>query len=391
MTLDRSQTLLNAVPEPMVVIARNGQIEAVNIAWSRPSGPGALGGEGFNVGSNFIDLCAQTLPAEHAEPVIAALRDVCDGGVARVTRMYVADAGDTQRSLELVISALPDGSGALVQQFDVSERERTATTKRQVEERLQLVLELLPEGYWDWNLENDHVYYSDRWVQSLGYEVGELAPHVKAWADLLHPDDVARVLDACYGYLEGRYPTYHCETRLKRKDGSYRWNLDRGRIVARDADGKPTRIIGMEIDITERRLAEMQLEEQSKRLMDLSTPLIPISDRVVVMPLIGNVDAQRAEQVLSSLLHGLSQNRAQVAILDITGVSLIDSHVAAVLVNAARAVQLLGAQVVLTGIRPEVATILVGLDINLGNIVTRGTLQAGIAFATGEERRGRAT
>lgn len=391
MSLDRSQTLLNAIPEPVAVIAPNGNIEAVNTAWARSPAPGALGGDAFNVGTNLLEMCTQTLAAEHAEAVAAALREVCDGRSASLTRIYAAGAGDEQRSLELVVSALGDGSGALVQQSDVTERERTAATKRAVEERLRFVLELLPEGYWDWNLENDHVYYSDRWVQSLGYEVGELAPHVKAWADLLHPDDVARVLDACYGYIEGRYPTYHCETRLKRKDGSYRWNLDRGRIVTRDANGKPTRIIGMEIDITERRRAEMQLEEQSKRLMDLSTPLIPISDRVVVMPLIGSVDAQRAEQVLSSLLHGLAQNRAQVAILDITGVSLIDSHVAAVLVNAARAVQLLGAQVVLTGIRPEVATILVGLEINLGNIVTRGTLQSGIAYATGEERRSRPT
>ncbi len=175
------------------------------------------------------------------------------------------------------------------------------------------------------------------------------------------------------------------------KNGTYRWNFDRGRIVARDASGKPLRVIGMEIDITERKEAELVIAEQSRRLMDLSTPLIPISDRVVVMPLIGTVDPERAEQVISTLLHGLSRAGATVAILDITGVGLIDSHVAEVLVNAAKAVELLGAQVVLTGVRPEVATILVGLGVDWGNIVMRGTLQAGIAYATSVERARPAT
>ncbi|PCC72964.1 anti-anti-sigma factor [Nannocystis exedens] len=147
-------------------------------------------------------------------------------------------------------------------------------------------------------------------------------------------------------------------------------------------------MVGMEIDIIERRLAENQLAEQSQRLMDLSTPMIPINDRVVVLPLVGAIDAKRADQMLSTLLCGPAQNRAQVATLDITGVSTIDSHVAAVLVNAARAVQLLGAEVVLTGMRPEVATTLVGLNIDLGNIVTRANLRSGVAYATSQEQRG---
>ncbi|WP_437626515.1 STAS domain-containing protein [Sorangium sp. So ce1151] len=104
--------------------------------------------------------------------------------------------------------------------------------------------------------------------------------------------------------------------------------------------------------------------------------------REVPMP----VDAQRADQVLATLLEGLGRAQASVAILDVTGVSLIDAHVASVLVNAAKAVGLLGAQVVLTGLRPEVARTLVKLDVPWGNIVMRGTLQSGIAYATRAER-----
>ncbi len=103
----------------------------------------------------------------------------------------------------------------------------------------------------------------------------------------------------------------------------------------------------------------------------------------MVMPLIGALDAQRTQQIMETLLHGISTSRAQVAILDITGVAVVDTQVANALLQAARAVRLLGAQVALTGIRPEVAQTLVGLGVDLGGIVTYSTLQSGIAFAIG--------
>jgi anti-anti-sigma regulatory factor len=146
-------------------------------------------------------------------------------------------------------------------------------------------------------------------------------------------------------------------------------------------------------DITERKRAEELLQQaaaqkqtiqtQQAMLAELSTPLIPLGDQVVVMPLIGAVDSTRAQQVLETLLQGIASSAAQVAILDITGVPVVDTQVANGLIHAARAVKLLGAQVVLTGIRPEVAQTLVGLGADLSGIVTRSTLQSGIAYATG--------
>ena len=123
------------------------------------------------------------------------------------------------------------------------------------------------------------------------------------------------------------------------------------------------------------------MRRQEAALRELSTPLIPISDRVVVMPLIGAINSRRAQQVIETLLHGLADSRADRAILDITGVLVVDTQVANALVAAAQAVKLLGATVILTGIRPEVAQTLVGLGIDLRGIVTCGTLQSGIAYA----------
>ncbi|MFN8566762.1 MAG: STAS domain-containing protein [Kouleothrix sp.] len=91
--------------------------------------------------------------------------------------------------------------------------------------------------------------------------------------------------------------------------------------------------------------------------------MIPISDGLVAMPLIGTIDSKRAQQVIEALLSGVSAQRATTVIIDITGVQVIDTQVANALLRAAQAVKLLGAQVLLTGIRPEIAQTLVSPSI----------------------------
>jgi anti-anti-sigma regulatory factor len=157
-----------------------------------------------------------------------------------------------------------------------------------------------------------------------------------------------------------------------------------------DEQGALCGVLGIVIDVSERqraaqeqtRLQEEVIRMQAATLAELSTPLIPLNDQIVVMPLVGGLDTHRVQQVLDTLLSGVQNSRAQVAIIDITGVPVVDTQVANTLLQAAQAVKLLGARVVLTGIRPEVAQTLVGLGVNLGHIVTRGTLQSGISYAT---------
>lgn len=130
-----------------------------------------------------------------------------------------------------------------------------------------------------------------------------------------------------------------------------------------------------------RRLQESALRVQAAALAERSSPLIPITDDILVLPIIGSIDTERGHQVLDTVLAGASQSRARVAIIDITGVRAIDTQAAAVLTGAAQALRLLGVLPVLTGIKAEVAQTLVGLGIELSTIVTRSTLQSGIQYA----------
>ncbi|HEY0171710.1 MAG TPA: PAS domain S-box protein [Pyrinomonadaceae bacterium] len=135
------------------------------------------------------------------------------------------------------------------------------------------------------------------------------------------------------------------------------------------------------------RLREEVIRVQDALLEKLSTPLIPLNERVMLMPLVGEMDAGRARRMLEALLRGLAQTRAPAAIIDITGVPVVDAHVAQTLVRAAQAARLLGTEVVLTGIRAGVARSLVRLGVGLEGIKTRKTLQEGIDCALEHLRR----
>ncbi len=179
------------------------------------------------------------------------------------------------------------------------------------------------------------------------------------------------------GFLTGR-----------RKDGST-FLVQLSMTILRDTNGNPFAVPAIIRDMTSQQCAEAErhnlqqqvIDAQQAALQELSAPLLPISDKAVIMPLIGSIDTRRAQQIMETLLEGVAQHKSEVAILDITGVQVVDTQVANALIQAAQAVKLLGAQVVLTGIGPTMAQTLVSLGTDLSSIVTRGSLQSGMAYA----------
>jgi PAS domain S-box-containing protein len=156
-------------------------------------------------------------------------------------------------------------------------------------------------------------------------------------------------------------------------------------------DDTVVRVITILHDITERKQAETKrgqmqqdiIEAQQRALQELSTPIIPIVDQIVVMPLIGSVDTMRARDITRALLTGISQYRAKVVILDVTGVPIVDSGVANHLNKTIQAARLKGARTIVTGISDAVAETIVDLGINWGEITTLSNLQTGLIAALG--------
>ncbi|HEY1016092.1 MAG TPA: STAS domain-containing protein, partial [Herpetosiphonaceae bacterium] len=130
-------------------------------------------------------------------------------------------------------------------------------------------------------------------------------------------------------------------------------------------------------------LQDRTIQSQSAALAQLSTPLIPISQRVLALPLIGEVDGARAAKVLETILRGAAERRAAAVILDITGVTAVGPELIELLSRAGLAVRLIGAQLILTGLGAGAAQALAEFDAELVGVVTRRDLEAGIAFALG--------
>ncbi|MCX7790627.1 MAG: STAS domain-containing protein [Chloroflexaceae bacterium] len=125
--------------------------------------------------------------------------------------------------------------------------------------------------------------------------------------------------------------------------------------------------------------ASLETQQELNRVIAaLSMPVIPISDRVLVAPIVGNLDTERTQLLLTTVLDEVEAVRARTVVLDITGVAVVDTQVAAALLRVADAVRLMGAETLLVGIRPEVAQTLVHLGVNLGELRTAATLQDGL-------------
>ncbi|PUB14461.1 RsbT co-antagonist protein RsbRA [Paenisporosarcina sp. OV554] len=126
---------------------------------------------------------------------------------------------------------------------------------------------------------------------------------------------------------------------------------------------------------------ERTVQLQKIALQELSASLIPVFDKISVMPLVGTIDTERAKLIMENLLDGVVKHRAEVVLLDITGVPVVDTMVAHHIIQAADAVRLVGAKCMLVGIRPEIAQTIVTLGINLKDFTTTSTLQRGVEQA----------
>jgi anti-anti-sigma factor len=146
---------------------------------------------------------------------------------------------------------------------------------------------------------------------------------------------------------------------------------------------------GFSTDVTEQRQAEVErdrlqqelIQAQQEVIQELSVPIIPVMDQIIVLPLIGDLDGTRAQQLMRTLLAGIGKYRAKVVILDITGVQVVDTSVAAYLDRTVHAARLKGAQTIITGISDEVAETIIGLGIDWSATETLPDLQTGLMAA----------
>lgn len=172
----------------------------------------------------------------------------------------------------------------------------------------------------------------------------------------------------------------HFETVRAKKNGDV---FDVAVTVSpiRDASGTIVGASTSARDITEQKQLRDALAKRAQEILDVSTPVLQVWEGVVVAPFIGTVDTQRAQQFMERLLDRIVETNSSVALLDVTGVPAIDTRTAQHLIETITSVRLMGAQAVLTGVRPAIAQTLAHLGINLADVVTRSSLADGLRVA----------
>ena len=125
---------------------------------------------------------------------------------------------------------------------------------------LRLLIDASNDGFWDWNIVTGSVRFGGRWGEMLGYPPETLEPHVRTWERLVHPDDRPWVMATLQTHLDGGTDHYQAEHRMLARNGDWRWILDRGRVVERDAHGRPLRACGAHVDVTERKSLDLEKE-----------------------------------------------------------------------------------------------------------------------------------
>lgn len=146
---------------------------------------------------------------------------------------------------------------------DITDRKLAEATIRESEERWKLALESTGDGVWDWYIQSGREFLSPRLLQMLGYDTNELDSLAVELDGRTHPDDVEPMRKARDDHFEGRTPTYQGERRILCKDGSWKWVLSRGMVIARDDAGKPLRMIGTYTDISLRKASEALIRQQA--------------------------------------------------------------------------------------------------------------------------------
>ena len=154
---------------------------------------------------------------------------------------------------------------------DIHDLVQTQEALRHSEERLDHALNAVGEGVWDWDLRTDKVFYSRQWCELLGFDPEEVESHMNFWKSRVHPDDLPKAMANLEAHLSGQTSVCRSEIQLRTKSGMWKWYLDVGKVVDRDQDGRPLRIVGIDVDITEQKqrqvLLEMMQQAQSQFIL----------------------------------------------------------------------------------------------------------------------------
>jgi rsbT co-antagonist protein RsbR len=239
------------------------------------------------------------------------------------------------------------------------------------------IVESSDDAIWGETLDGKILSWNRGAERIFGYSAAEV---VGRPVSLLVPAATTDQIAEIFANVKRGERVEHFETvRLKKNGEAFDISLNVSPV--RDASGAIIGTSTIARDITEQKQLRDALARRAQEILDVSTPVLQVWEGVVVAPFIGTLDTERAQQFMERLLNRIVETNSSVALLDVTGVPAIDTRTAQHLIETITSVRLMGAQAVLTGVRPAIAQTLAHLGINLADVVTRSSLADGLRVA----------
>ena len=188
--------------------------------------------------------------------------------------LYARHKNGQEIPVEISLSLIKADNGMSVMAAvrDITARKKTQRLLDESEERWKSALAIGNQGVWDWYVPEKMIYFSPSWKAMLGYQDNEIKNEQSEYESLIHPDDLPIVWSRIKDHFENKTDEYHCEVRFRCKDGSYKWVLDRGKVISRDDNGKALRAIGTHTDIHDLKEQEVKFKQLAEH--DALTGLI---------------------------------------------------------------------------------------------------------------------
>ncbi len=290
------------------------------------------------------------------------------------------------RDVDINVFPIRNAAGELTQMAAVL-RDITAQKRTEAEmQRLVAVLNYSRDYIATADGEGNITYVNPGGARMIGYDDPADAMD-NAIADMHLPEDAQRVGEEGIPIAMEK-GEWRGENRLMHRDG-HLIPVDQTIFPVYDRQGEIQTMATIMVDITDRkrdeeerkRLQQEIIEAQRLALQELSTPIIPVMDRIIVMPLVGSIDTMRARDIMRALLESISEHRASYVILDVTGVPIMDTGIVNHINKTIQAAQLKGAQTIVTGISDAVAEAVVDLGIDWSAVETLSDLRTGLIVA----------
>jgi PAS domain S-box-containing protein len=253
---DRKQTeeeldrIINLVPDLICTASTDGYFKKITPAWERTLG--------FTADELLSKPYSEFIHPDDLTPTLSEIEKQINGHstISFVSRYRCKDG--TYKWLEWNATPSSDGILLYTSARDITDRRRLEAELKESEARWKFALEGSGDGVWDWDVLSNRVYYSPKWKRMLGYEVDEVIDSLDEWEKRVHIEDKEGVYAELERHFRGETPSYESEHRLLCKDGSYKWILDRGKIMEWTAEGDPKRMVGLHTDISGRKQMEQE-------------------------------------------------------------------------------------------------------------------------------------